>query len=64
MNDREFLIWIHERLVYKYIENPHMDYMHKLRCIITSIPDNQYTPNDGRGGNDMYALQKSLENIK
>ena len=42
MTDREFLIWIHERLEYVHKENPHMDYMHRLRNIIVTIdPDKE-----------------------
>lgn len=41
MNDRDFLIWIHERLEHVHKENPLMDYMHKLRAVILSIPENQ-----------------------
>jgi hypothetical protein len=51
MKDREFLVWIHERLQYQHKESPFVDYMHKLRSVITSIPADQETPNDGRGKN-------------
>ena len=57
MKDREFLIWIHERLELVCHESPMKDYMHKLRAIITSIPKDQETPNDGRGGNDVEKLR-------
>jgi len=46
MNDRDFLMWIHERLVV-HGENPHHDYMHKLRAIIMSYPADKTTPNTG-----------------
>jgi hypothetical protein len=36
MNDKEFLIWIHERLVHTHSENKQLDYMHKLRDIIAA----------------------------
>jgi len=61
MNDREFLIWIHERLEYVHKESPFKDYMHKLRAVITSIPKNQETPNDGRGLNGTDELLKSFK---
>lgn len=34
MKDRDFLLWIHDRLTAVYGEDPLMDYMHKLRAII------------------------------
>lgn len=45
MKDRDFLIWIHERLEHVHGENPHFDYMHKLRCTIRATPEDQETPN-------------------
>lgn len=45
MTDREFLMWIHERLERVHGENPLMDYMHKLRAIIYAMPASQETPN-------------------
>jgi hypothetical protein len=53
MKDREFLIWIHERLEHVHNESTFVDYMHKLRSIITATPEDQETPNDGRGGNSI-----------
>jgi len=44
MKDRDFLIWIHERLQLVHGENPHVDYMHKLRAIIFRTPLEQSTP--------------------
>lgn len=41
MKDREFLCWLHARLVNVYKENPTMDYIHKLRAIIYSMPPEQ-----------------------
>ena len=38
MTDRDFLIWIHERLVKVYNEDPLLDYMHRLRGIIYNAP--------------------------
>lgn len=61
MKDREFLAWIHQRLVHTHNENELCDYMHKLRCIIASIPPEQSTPNDGRGGNSFDDLWELLK---
>ncbi len=61
MTDRDFLIWLHERLRHVYRENELFDYMHKLRCVITSIPDNQVTPSDGRGKNGYKELMEALK---
>ncbi len=45
MNDKQFLIWLHERLVYQHKEDPLYDYMYKLRSIINAIPKDQFTSN-------------------
>jgi len=45
MKDKDFLFWIHQRLLIVHHENPSMDYMHKLRAIIEITPDTQETPN-------------------
>lgn len=45
MNDKEFLTWIHQRLVHLHRENPNVDYMGKLRSIIKATSDKQLTPN-------------------
>lgn len=45
MTDKQFLTWIHERLVHVYYEDSYMDYMWKLRSIIQTIPEDQTTPN-------------------
>ena len=39
MNDKQFLGWIHDRLLHVYKENGYMDYMHKLRAIIEATPE-------------------------
>lgn len=60
MKDRDFLSWIHERLEHVHGENPRIDYMHKLRCIIRATPENQETPNiDSKN-----SLEEMLESIK
>lgn len=60
MTDRDFLIWIHERLEHVYKEDPLMDYMHRLRDIIYSIPKDQKSY-IGQACNDMDDLLKLLE---
>jgi hypothetical protein len=60
MNDREFLIWMHERLTEVHGESPLVDYMHKFRAIISTIPIFQNTPNDGRGCNGIDELKEKL----
>lgn len=59
MNDREFLMWIHERLVLVHKESPLVDYMHKLRAIIKAIPPGQLTPNCGTS-NSLAGLKEEL----
>ena len=44
MKDRDFLIWIHERLEHVG-EDPLADHMHKLRAIIYATDEDQLTPN-------------------
>lgn len=39
MSDREFLIWLHERLEHVHGEDPLTDYMHRLRAIIWQTSD-------------------------
>lgn len=45
MKDKEFLIWLHERLEHVHGEKPTFDYMHKLRAIIKATDEDQITPN-------------------
>lgn len=45
MKDREFLMWLHERLEFVHGEKPTADYMHKLRAIIRATPEKLETPN-------------------
>ena len=45
MNDRDFLIWVHERLVNVHGEDRLVDYMHKFRAIINSIDKDRVTEN-------------------
>ena len=45
MNDKEFLQWMHNRLVEVHRVNENFDYMHKLRAIIARTPEDQRSPN-------------------
>lgn len=45
MKDRDFLMWLYQRMINIYKEDPLIDYMWKLRSIINSTDKNQYTPN-------------------
>ena len=42
MKDRDFLLWLHERLVKVHGESPYYDYMHRFREIIAAIPVEQH----------------------
>jgi hypothetical protein len=35
MTDKDFLQWIHNRLIYVYRENENVDFLHRLRKIIS-----------------------------
>ena len=59
MNDKEFLIWIHERLTEVHGENPTFDYMHKLRAIIKATDPEKQTPNIATG-NSIDDLKQDL----
>ena len=59
MKDREFLIWLHERLEHVHHENPLVGYMHKLRAIIYSTPEFHDT-SSFRGQNSLEELKKTL----
>ncbi len=47
MTDRDFLIWLHQRLVLVHGESELLDYMWKLRAIIEATPRDRNTPNCG-----------------
>ncbi len=49
MKDRDFLIWLHERLSKVHGERDMADYMHKLRAIIKATDAEKITPNCGTG---------------
>lgn len=56
MKDKDFLIWLHERLDMVHGEDPLKDYMHKLRAIIRDMPPDRESPNTNTGN--------SLDDIK
>ncbi len=47
MKDRQFLIWLRDRLVNVYQEPSEVDFVGKLESIIMTIPPEQCTPNTG-----------------
>jgi len=58
--DRNFLIWIHQRLEHIHGESPLYDYMHKLRAIIRNTPKNKETSNI-LSENTLEEMVKKLE---
>lgn len=60
MNDRRFLAWLHERLECVHGENPHLDYMRRLREIIMATPADRRA-SDTRIGNDSADPRKSVK---
>ena len=59
MRDRDFLMWIHARLTEAHGEDPCVDYMHKLRSVIRSTPEEQLSPNVYID-NNLADLEKAL----
>jgi hypothetical protein len=47
MRDKDFLRWIHERLIHVHGENENVDYLMKLRSIVESTDAEKVTPNMG-----------------
>lgn len=45
VKDKEFLMWLYERLQFVHNENPNVDYMKKLLCVISITPEDKLTPN-------------------
>ena len=60
MDDREFLIWLHQRLVKVHKENTHVDYMHYLRDVIYGMPKGK----DSRGAVVTMHSNTVLDEIK
>jgi hypothetical protein len=59
MKDREFLIWLHQRLEHVHHENPCVDYMHMLRKIIRDTsPVSDSSSMLSR--NSLYELKKDM----
>lgn len=44
-SDRNFLLWIRDRLTLEFKDNPNMDFIWKLEAIAMALPEDQYTPN-------------------
>lgn len=59
MKDKQFLMWLHERLEHKHEENPLVDYMHKLRAIIAATPDFQDS-SLAQGCNSLKELERRM----
>lgn len=60
MTDREFLMWIHERLELVHGESHLVDYMHKLRAVIRATPAKRRSRNTGEGCNSLEELKREL----
>lgn len=56
MKDRQFLMWLHRRLVCTHHESECVDYMHKLRAIIRATPADRESPN--------WITENSLEELE
>lgn len=56
MKDRDFLIWLHERLIFVHGEDVNYDYMHALRAIINKTPIDQLSFNELVDVNDIPEL--------
>lgn len=52
MNDKEFLMWVYERLVHVHGENPNSDYMHRFQRIIKSMEKESAIMENATAGND------------
>ncbi len=61
MKDREYLMWLHERLEHVHGESPLVDYMHKLRAIIRATHEKRETPNCN-SCNGLEELKRELSN--
>lgn len=63
MSDQEFLMWVHDRLKSRG-DGELLDFMRKLRAIISAMPVGQDTPNDGRGGRCLDDLREWLHRME
>jgi hypothetical protein len=57
--DREFLLWLHDRMVHVHKESELFGYMHRLRSIIAATPKERYSW--GPSMNSMEALKEQLK---
>lgn len=62
MKDREFLTWLHDRLVKNHGEPECVDYMHKLRAIIKSTSPDKTTPNLATSNSLAELKEKEIKN--
>ena len=60
MEDRKFLIWLHERLTEVHGEDALFDYMHKLRDIIAETHGDKISQVASRA-NNLNELKKHLK---
>lgn len=47
VTDRDFLMWLHQRLERVHNASPTSDFMHRLRAIIRATPEDKSTPSCG-----------------
>ena len=59
-SDRNFLIWLHERLEHVHGENDLVGYMHRLRRIIADMPADKKSVKFSH--NSLDDLKGSLDN--
>ena len=63
MSDKEFLWWIHERLVKVHQTSEFADWMHHFRAIIVDTPLDKVTPNFARMDTDADLLRKAIGRV-
>lgn len=44
MKDKEFLVWLHERIIHQYGESSNVDFLYKLRGIIKGTDKDKTSP--------------------
>jgi hypothetical protein len=54
--DRDFLFWMHERLVHRYGENENTDFVQKLKAIAHVTPPKVDTPAHWNGAKNRYCV--------
>ena len=60
MKDKEFLKWIHSRLISEYEVNANFDYMRKLRAVIAATDPDICTPNIASCSDEMRKDDKEI----